>query len=117
MFTNRLEETEEKQRALVAARENDRRGTALDYQKGDEVLVYWTPFQSYSTIPRKQCFRYEGPYVIDEVLSPYCVKLHRLPPKMPNTINVEYIHLYRKPSSTTLKWLRNDQHDNCTLGE
>ena len=69
------------------------------------MLVYWEPFSSYSTIPRKQRFRYQGPFRVVEVKPPHCVRLQGLPDKMPSTINVEYIHLFRRSASPELRLL------------
>ena len=101
-----IRETEEKQQHQIRQRE-DKRRKAVSYQIGDEVLVYWEPFATYSTVPRKQRFRYQGPFLVEEVKPPHCVRLSGLPDRMPTTINVEYIHLFRRSSTPELVMLRD----------
>ena len=96
---------ENKQQEQTRKRE-DKKRRAIEYYIGDEVLIYWEPFISYSTKPRKQRFRYEGPFTIVEVKAPHCVILDGLPERMPKTINVEYVHLFRRATSPELVTLR-----------
>ena len=99
-----MREMELKQQSGVKLREDLKR-KAIQYFVGDEVLVYWEPFNTYSTKPRKQRFRYEGPFRVAEVKHPHCVTLEGLPERMPATINVEYIHLFRRAQSEELRKL------------
>ena len=103
-----LRETEEKALESVKAREDARR-KAPEFFVGDEVLVYWEPFLTYSTQPRKQRFRYQGPFIITEVKHPHCVRLDGLPDKMPDMINVEYVHLFKRSREPELVQLRDQQ--------
>ena len=92
----------------TAQRENQRRGTPT-YTPGDEVLLYWAPFRGLqSEFPRKHHLRYQGPFTVTRVISPQAVELTGLPPAMPNVINTEYLHLYRRDSDQQLQQLRMD---------
>ena len=91
----------------VEIRENSRR-KAPEFFVGDEVLVYWEPFLTYSTQPRKQRLRYQGPFRVIEVKHPHCVRLEGLPERMPDLINVEYVHLYKRSQQLELTTLRNN---------
>ena len=110
-----IQEEEQKAKRQIEARLQTRRGNP-QYYPGDEVLVYWSPFETYNTQPRKHRFRYEGPFKVIDVINQHCVTLHRLPPRMPNTINVEYIHLYRRTSNPTLQQLRTNTMGRCSSG-
>ena len=103
-----IQETENKQQQQIMARENKRRG-APQFAAGDEVLMYWPPFETYSDRPRKHRFRYEGPFMVKTVISPHCVSLEGLPERMPTTINVEYLHLYRRTSNQDLQTARRQK--------
>ena len=98
-------EQEQKNKEQIQKRWQNKRGHP-QYHIGDEVLVYWPPFETYNIKPRKQRFRYEGPFKVTNVFHPHCVQLEGLPPKMPTTINVEYIHLYKQTTNPTLRALR-----------
>ena len=101
-----IRQTEAKHQEQTRQREDSKR-QATAYHVGDEVLVYWEPFHHYSVIPRKQRFRYQGPFTVVEVKPPHCVKLSGLPDKMPSTINVEYIHLFKRSAVPELAALRD----------
>ena len=80
--------------------------TTREFFVGDEVLMYWEPFSAYTTQPRKQRFKYQGPFTVVEVKPPHCVRLEGLPEKMPTMINVEYVHLYHRAKSPELRRLQ-----------
>ena len=67
-----IREAEEKEKAQIQKRENAKRGSP-QFQIGDQVLMYWPPFQTYSRTPRKQRLRYEGPFTIIDIISPHCI--------------------------------------------
>ena len=109
-----ITEQEEKNKRQLQKRLENKRGHP-HYHIGDEVLVYWPPFETYNIIPRKHRFRYEGPFTVTNVFHPHCVQLDGLPPKMPRTINVEYIHLYKSTLDPILRCVRHEnetEHDN-----
>ena len=101
-------EAEEKAKQTIGERENMRR-KAPEFFVGDEVLVYWEPFMTYSPQPRKHRFRYQEPFTVKEVKHPHCVRLEGLPDKMPDMINVEYVHLFRRSCEPELVELRDEQ--------
>ena len=103
----KMREVEAKQEQLIRTRENATRREHR-YKVGDEVLVYWEPFGAYTNQLRKQRFKYQGPFVITEVKPPHCVRLDGLPERMPDMINVEYVHLYKRTTSLELQQLRGD---------
>ena len=103
-----MKDMEKKHQESVKAREDTKR-RAMEFFVDDEVLVYWEPFLTYSTIPRKQRFRYEGPFRVVAVKPPHCVQLEGLPERMPTTINVEYVHLYRRPYTSELQALVSEE--------
>ena len=100
-----IQEEELKARKAIEERLSHKRGHP-QYVPRDEVLVFWAPFETYNTLPRKHRFRYEGPFIVKQVINHYCVVLDGLPPKMPNTINIEYIHLYKRTTQPALHLLR-----------
>ena len=100
-----IREAEQKQQIQIQTRENAKRGFP-EFHKGDQVLMYWPPFQTYTKLPRKQRLRYEGPFTITDIISRHCVKLDGLPYKMPQVINVEYLHLYKRTPHKALQRLR-----------
>ena len=108
-----IREAEAKQQQQIIVRENKKRG-APNVVAEDEVLMYWPPFDTYSTRPRKQRLRYEGPFIIQKVISPYYIVLEGLPERMPTTINVEYLHLYRRTEKEDLHRAR--QRGDTTEG-
>ena len=101
-----IREAEEKEKAQIQRRENAKRGSP-QFHVGDQVLMYWPPFQTYSKTPRKQRLRYEGPFTIIDVISLHCVRLDGLGSHMPPTINIEYLHHYHKTQHETLQRLRH----------
>ena len=103
-----IREAEVKAQEASEVRENKTR-KAPEYFVGDDVLVYWEPFLTYSTQPRKQRLRYQGPFEVLEVKHPHCVRLKGLPEKMPDLINVEYVHLYKRSHEPELKMLRGEK--------
>ena len=100
-------ENEERQQRQIKDRE-DKNRKAEQFYVGDEVLVYWEPFGAYTQQPRKQRFRYQGPFKVKEVRAPHCVGLEGLPEKMPLMINVEYIHLFKRAYTQELQELRGE---------
>ena len=76
------------------------------YNEGDEVLVYWPPFRSYTDVVRKQRLRYIGPFKVTKMINDNVVELEGLPERMPKIINAEYIHLYKRDDDERLADLR-----------
>ena len=99
-----MKEVERKSQEATKIQEDAKR-RAMEFFVGDKVLVYWEPFQIYSTKPRKQRYRYEGPFTVTEVKPPHCVRLEGLPERMPTMINVEYVHLFKRASTPELRGL------------
>ena len=102
-----IKQEEEKHQRQIAKRLEGKRGQPK-YYIGDQVLMYWPPFEVYNTKPRKHRFRYEGPFTVIDIKNEHCVTLDSLPPRMPTTINVEYIHLYKRTTDTVLQQLRGE---------
>ena len=96
---------EQKAQQQITNREQRVRGN-IRYHEGDEVLVYWPPFRSYTDVVRKQRLRYIGPFKVLRVVNDNAVVLEGLPERMPKTINTEYIHLYKRDDDERLANLR-----------
>ena len=100
-----LQERQEQQAKRIKAQEDERRGKP-QYFPGDEVLVYWPQFAPRTALVRKQRLRYEGPFVVEEVISSNVVRLQGLPERMSPLMNVEFLHLYRRSRDEDLQRLR-----------
>ena len=96
---------EQRVQAQVANREQRVRGNP-HYDKGDEVLVYWPPFRTYTDVVRKQRLRYIGPFKVVTMIGDNAVELEGLPEWMPRIIKTEYIHLYKRDEDVRLADLR-----------
>ena len=100
-----VQEQNQRAQQRISEQENQHRGQPR-YYPGDEVLVYWPHFAPRSSLVRKQRLRYEGPFVVEKVVSEQVVQLFGLPAKMSPLINVEYIHLYRRSRHPALQAAR-----------
>ena len=58
-----ITEAETRQQSRIEERYRNIRGQP-QYYVGDEVLVYWSPFEIYNIQLRKHRFRYEGPFTL-----------------------------------------------------
>ena len=84
-------------------REDEKRGTP-SFQAGDEVMCQRFRLGAEEGEVRKQDYKYDGPFIIEEMLYPGTAKLRGLPQGSPTAINVQYLRKYlRLPAAEGLR--------------
>ena len=84
-------------------REDEKRGTP-SFQAGDEVMCQRFRLGGEEGEARKQDYKYDGPFIIGEILCPSTAKLKGLLRGSPIAINVQYLRKYlRLPAAEGLR--------------